>query len=169
MRPAPSDFSDQQRRWLMDLVNTLDREIRISTVGVYYTGAPVAGLAATPSTIAWDGDLLPNQYMHSTTTNPSRLMAPEDGYYEIYCNAWVDAAGATTHTLAISVNGAAVCNIDANYVAVAGKFMLKGYHVLSLSRDDYITVQVSSTLAYNYYGHATQARCTCAFMRLLPR
>lgn len=168
MRTPPSDFTDQQRRWLMDLIGSLDREIRISTVGVYYTAAVNASAAATPWVITWNGDLLANAFMHSTTVNNTRLIAPEAGLYEVYACALVDAAIATTHFLSVKLNGAFLCNIDKNVVNTNGQFTSKGLIQLSLAKDDYVEIQSNSTAAFNTYGNATAARCTSAFMRLLP-
>lgn len=165
MKSLPRDFSDQQQRWLIDLCNNLDREIRVSTVSVYSNTNVTAVGAGVATTMAWNGDTLDNALMHSTSVNNSRLIAPETGIYEVAAQVLVDSAVATQYSLQVKVNGVARVTLDYPYCNTNNKLMLKGVTLLSLSRDDYVELVINSTGAYNYYGNTFSPLCSQAYMR----
>lgn len=71
---------------------------------VHFT-SDLAIAGATLYVIDWDSERWDTASIHNTSVNPSRLTAPVEGIYQIFCSVWWDSGGSGGHFVHLRHNG----------------------------------------------------------------
>lgn len=134
----------------LELITYAQQVAGTPQLSVYRTGA-LTLVAATPTAVSWDAenyqDNVPAGAMHSTVTNPTRMIAPIPGKYSIMTAVHVASNASAPSLIAIlRVNGSTVRTQAA--AGTAGAISAVGSSTaLKLTASDYVEVLIQSSLA----------------------